>query len=128
MDVRILGLPTTYANYYDGWESEEEIEQTCSWEELEKAAHHSCWELTKDYAPTREKFALIRNNTVALAGQSCQDAAVNDDDTDAILEAEIDKVVDAMNGGTLDDTQEDSAANIMLSSQILTELAAWVGK
>ena len=72
---------------------------------------------------------MIRNNSVALTGQSCQDAEVNDDDADAInLEAEIDKVVDAMNGGTLDDTQEDSAANIMLSSQILTELAAWVGK
>jgi hypothetical protein len=63
-----------------------------------------------------------------LAGQSCQDADV-DNDADH-LEAEITKVVDAMNDGTLDDTQaeEDYAANIMLSSQILTESAAWVGK
>jgi hypothetical protein len=42
VDVRIIGLPTKYANYYDGWEIEEEIEQTCSWEELEKVVH-SCW-------------------------------------------------------------------------------------
>ena len=98
-----------------------------SW--AEKAAP-SCWESTKDYAPTWEKFALIRNNSIVLTGQSCQDTVVNeDDDADVILEAEIDKVlVDAMNDGTLDDMQEDSAANIMLSSQILTESADWVGK
>ena len=73
---------------------------------------------------------MIRNNSIVLTGQSCQDTVVNeDDDADVILEAEIDKVlVDAMNDGTLDDMQEDSAANIMLSSQILTESAAWVGK
>jgi hypothetical protein len=127
VDVRILGLPTKYANYYDGWEIEEEIEQTCSWEELEKVAH-SCWESTKDYAPTGETFALIRNDSVVLACQSRQDAVVDDDAVDAVLDAEIAKVVDAMNDGTLDDTQEDSAANVMLSSQILTESAAWVGK
>jgi hypothetical protein len=33
-----------------------------------------------------------------------------------------------MNDGTFDDPPADSAANIMLSSQILTESAAWVGK
>jgi len=71
---------------------------------------------------------LIRNNSIVLTGQSCQDAVVNDDDADAILEAESDKVVDAMTDGTLDGTQEDSASNIMLSIQILTESAAWVGK
>jgi hypothetical protein len=125
VDVRILGLPTKYANYYDGWEIEEEIEQTCSWEELEKVPHRF-WESTKDYAPTGETFALIRNDSVVAPGQS---ATVNDDiAVDADLDAEIAKVVDAMKDGTLDDTQADSAANIMLSSQILTESAAWVGK
>jgi hypothetical protein len=128
VDVRILGLPTKYANYYDGWEIEEEIEQTCSWEELEQIAH-TCWESTKDYAPTGERFALIRNDSVVVAGQSRQEPVVNDDTpVDVDLEAEIAKVVDAMNDGTLDDTRADSAANIILSSQILTESAAWVGK
>jgi hypothetical protein len=75
-----------------------------------------------------ETFDLIQNDTFVLAGQSCQDAVIHDDAVDAVLDAEIAKLVDAMNDGTLDDTQEDSAANIMLSSQILTESAAWVGK
>jgi hypothetical protein len=99
VNVRILGLPTKYSNYYDGWEIEEEVEQTCSWEELEKVAH-SCWESTKDYAPTGETFALIRNDSVVLTGQSCQDAVIDDDAVDALLDAEIAKVVDAMNDGT----------------------------
>jgi hypothetical protein len=58
VDVRILGLPTKNVNYYNGWEIEEEIEQTCSWEELEMVTH-TFWELTKDYAPTGELFFLI---------------------------------------------------------------------
>jgi hypothetical protein len=41
----------------------------------------------------------------------------------------ISKVVDAMNDGTLDNVnQPDSAADIILSSKIKTESAAWVGK
>jgi hypothetical protein len=69
---------------------------------------------------------LIRNDSTVELGQSRRDILVNDDITvDADLDVEISKVID----GTLDDdTQADSAANIILSSQILTESAAWIGK
>jgi hypothetical protein len=73
--------------------------------------------------------SLIRNDRAVE--KSRQDILVNDDITvDADLDTKIaKKVVDAMNDGTFDDdTQADSAANIILSSQILTESAAWVGK
>jgi hypothetical protein len=36
IDVRIIGLPSKYANFYDGPEIEEEIEITSMWDEVDK--------------------------------------------------------------------------------------------
>jgi hypothetical protein len=60
VDVRVMGLPKKYSNYYDGWVIEEEIEESLSWEELESPVHPD-WETTRDYADTGEMFRILDN-------------------------------------------------------------------
>jgi hypothetical protein len=116
IDNRILGLPMKYANFYDGWEIEEDIELAMEWSELEETPHPH-WQSTRDYARTGEHFGLIKPD-----GQT-GDSAISEEDT----EVEVFKWVDAILDGTLEDANENSAENIIASAQILTESAQWVG-
>jgi hypothetical protein len=100
-DVRILGLPAQYANYYDGWELEKEIEVTCSWEELLECPHPNI-ECTKDFCSTEEDFGVV-----ASAGD---------------IEIEIAKVADAIEDGSWEYGGEQSSSKF----QELTASAAWV--
>jgi hypothetical protein len=121
IDIRILGLPTKYANYYDGWVIEEEIEEVCSWDELQDPLH-PFWVPTNDFMPTGETFAFIRH-ALASRGVPGSDSGADE------LELEIAKVVDAVSDGRLEaDDSEDLMDNIVISSQVLTESASWVAK
>jgi ribonuclease D len=126
VDVRVMGLPKKYSNYYDGWVIEDEIEETLSWEELESTVHHD-WETTRDYANTGEVFGITDQQPISLGNQVPQTEA----ETDKDLDAEVAKLVDYLNDGTLEEEEEeakDSPCNVAISNQVLAESAAWAGK
>ena len=135
IDVRILGLPQKYANYYDGWEVEQEIEIASEWPENEEIPHPS-WQSTKDYTSTGETFGLNTEGIGIGIGIDVLDGGNGDvelqavEDDDAELEAEALRVVDAINDGTLGEqpaeSDETTAENVLASAQILSESAAWV--
>jgi hypothetical protein len=133
IDIRILGLPTNYANFYDGWVVEDEIEQVCSWEELQDPLH-PFWVSTNDFMPTGESFAFIRHASASQVVAGNESGAADKDsdevlDSDELLELEIAKVVDAVRDGRLEaNGTEDSVEKLVLSSQVLTESASWVAK
>jgi hypothetical protein len=125
VDVRVMGMPKKYSNYYDGWVIEDEIEETLSWEELESPPHDQ-WETTRDYANTGEMFGILEQQT-AHANQVPQTEAEADKD----LDIEVAKLVDSLSDGTLEQEEEeaeDSPCNIAISNQVLVESAAWAGK
>jgi hypothetical protein len=118
IDVRILGLPRKYANFYDGWVIEDEIKEVVQWGELNTIVHGD-WNNTKDFVCPDEAFGLIHR----------KDIYGSYDDMEKGLEEEVTKVVDAMNDGTLyDDDDEQGTECLIASTQVLTASAAWVGK
>jgi hypothetical protein len=104
IDVRVLGLPSKYANFFDGWEIEQEVQITASWDELLEQPH-SQWECTSDFAKTNEDMGI------------CGELQQGD------LEVEVTKIVDAFNDGSLDDDEE---AEPIERFQELPASAAWV--
>jgi hypothetical protein len=113
VDVRILGLDSKYSHFYDGWVIEQEIEVTCTWEELLESPH-STWELTGNFASTEEDFGLVSQASLMVH------LVPND------LKAEMVKIVDAYEDGTLDDSNDDLAEVAPMASQQLPASAAWV--
>lgn len=118
IDVRILGLLRKYADFYDGWEIEEEIEVTADWDELLVLPHPTV-RATKHFASTGESFGL--NKAAADASTHRSDG---DGDSDEELETEIAGLIDAINDGSLDNANSDE--NVVSSKQELTGSAAWV--
>ena len=108
IDCRILGLPRRYQNYYDGFEIEEAIDVTADWDDLATPAHAEWFASTRDFGDTGERSGLA--------------AFANEIET-ADLDCEIEKVVDAIEDGTLDETDD----NIHEFDQ-LPESAAWLGR
>ena len=115
IDVRIIGLPRKYAQYYDGWEVESEIEITASWSELDEIPHGQ-WMSTQHFADTGETFGLASNSTALDS---------------ALLEAEIDKVVNAIEDGTLNDGSAEAGDMVedeIVQYQVIPQSAAWVSR
>jgi hypothetical protein len=116
IDVRIIGLPSKYANFYDGPEIEEEIEITSMWDEVDKPPHPE-WHSTKHVAGTGEGFALLPNFPPGYLSSD--------------IEEEIEQLVDAFEDGTLDGaamaTDEDGE-DLLASLQVLPESAAWISR
>ena len=124
IDVRILGLPVKYKHFYDGWELEEDIAITSEWKEMDEIAHPH-WHSTNDFASTGETFGLNKAGLVADGETPTED--VEDVTEDPQLEAEIAQIVDAIRDGTLEDSNDDTAEDVLCSSQVLSESAKWVG-
>jgi len=115
VDIRILGLPRRYANYYDGWEIEDEIEAGCTWEELEEPPHPDI-ECTKHFVATGEDFGVV--------------ADFFGDSSDEHLDGEIAKVLDSMKDGSWEDSSFDDEGLSGWQSSLdeLTASAAWVAE
>ena len=109
IDVRILGLPTEYANYYDGWDIEDEIDAMVDWEELVEDPPHMKWICSKYYASTGEDFGVVADN------------GFNNNS----VETEVDIITQAMEEGTWDEGQVDERLDFY---QDLPASAAWVAK
>ena len=93
---------------YDGFEIEEAIDVTADWDDLATPAHAEWFASTRDFGDTGERSGLA--------------AFANEIET-ADLDCEIEKVVDAIEDGTLDETDD----NIHEFDQ-LPESAAWLGR
>ena len=116
IDVRIIGLPRKYANFYDGWEIEEEIEITSNWDEIKEPPHPDI-ESTKHFADTGESFGLLSTPDSIISGSD--------------FEQEIEQIVNAFEDGTLDGCAQSTGENsedVVASFQVLPESAAWVGR
>ncbi len=115
VDIRILGLPGRYANYYDGWDIEEEIEAACSWDELKEPPHPDI-ECTKHFAATGEDFGIVGD---LLEG----------DGSEEHLDGEIEKILDSVKDGSWTTSEfDDAESTVFQSLQGLTSSAAWVAE
>ena len=80
-------MPHKYANFYDGWDIEEDIEITSTWDKIEEPSNPE-WDSTKPYVGTGETFALLANLPPGSFSTN--------------LEDEVDRLVDAFEDGTID--------------------------
>lgn len=110
IDIRILGLPPRYTNFYDGWELEEDVEVACLWDENDAPPHPEI-ECTKDFAATGEDFGVVND----LHEEGAEH-----------LRQELEKVVDAVKDGTLLMAEQEDESLEFQSLQGLTSSAAWV--
>jgi hypothetical protein len=107
----VLGLSSEYANYYDGWALEEEIEAMGTWDGLASPPHPSI-ECTKYFAATGEDFGVV-----------------GDDEWDTSRDEAADRIADSFIDGSWDalmNTDDDTDAVIRL--QQLTASASWVAE
>ena len=97
VDVQVLGLSRRYANYYDGWDLEKEIELLANSDDFEGSIHPEI-ECTRDFVDTGEEFGIVAGKELPI-------------------EEEAGRIADAMIAGEWDIEEDQITAHDLTASE-----------